>query len=120
MSTITFPLSVSHSQIAVFDSALDKPFSFWTDRHVQQGFAWRPGSVSFGTIEEGGRHLVEVVTASEDTQLAADAVRVIQVPFEVPASGNIEVASVVQGVPLSLPAGKYALRFEGFQPKGDP
>jgi Competence protein J (ComJ) len=93
MVTTSFFLSVSYSQIAVFDSAVAQPFSMWTERHVNQGFAWRDGSVSFQTIAGGGRHLVEVAVVSRDMELSSDAARIIQVPFEIPASSSIEVAS---------------------------
>lgn len=116
MPTTTFALDVSYSQIAVFDSGLAQPFNFWTDRHVKQGFAWRAGSVSFRTVESGGGHVVELVVTSEDVELSPDAVRIIQVPFEVPSSCSIEVASVADAFPLELPSGMYALRFECFGP----
>jgi hypothetical protein len=47
MEKTSFVLQVSHSQIAVFDSAMAQPFSAWSDMHVNQGFAWRAGAVSF-------------------------------------------------------------------------
>lgn len=116
MPTESFALDVSYSQIAVFDSSLKQPFNFWTEKHANQGFAWRVGSVSFRTIEDGGHHLVELVVASEDVELSPGAVRIIQVPFEVPSSGSIEVASISDGFPLELPSRMYALRFEYFEP----
>lgn len=115
MATTSFPLDVSYSQIVVFDSALVKPFNDWTDRHANQGFAWRPGSVSFRTIEENERYLIEVAAHSSDVELSSDAARIIQVRFEIPASGSIEVASIADSMPLELPSGVYALRFECFQ-----
>jgi Competence protein J (ComJ) len=54
-------LIISHSQIAVFDPSLERPFNSWTDAHVAQGFSWRPGSVSFSTLCEWGRYDVEVI-----------------------------------------------------------
>jgi Competence protein J (ComJ) len=114
MPTASFVLDVSYSQIAVFDSSLKQPFSFWTEKHANQGFAWRVGSVSFRTIDDGGRHVVELVVSSEDVELSPDAVRIIQVPFEVPSSSSIEVASISDGFPLELQSGMYALRFECF------
>jgi hypothetical protein len=115
MMTFTeFPLMIFYSQLSVFDRSLDRPFNDWTDRHVAQGFSWRPGSVAFGTIEEGGRHIVTVGVGWGSEEPAVDAIRVIDVPFEVPKAGVIEVASISGGVPLRLPAGTYQLRFECF------
>jgi Competence protein J (ComJ) len=115
MATTSFVLSVSHSQIAVFDSAVAQPFSMWTERHVSQGFAWRNASASFRTIASGGPHLVEVAVLSSDVELSLDAARIVQVPFEVPASGAIEIASIADSLPLELPSGVYQLRFECFR-----
>jgi hypothetical protein len=108
----SIPLSVSYCQIAVFESSLERPFNVWTDKHVKQGFAWRPESVSFRTVEEAGRHVIDIVIG--DVGLSADAARIIQVPFEVPPSGSIEVASISDSVSQILPPGRYALRFECF------
>ena len=44
--------------------------------------------------------------------ISADAVRVIQVPFEVPPSGNIEIASISDATALQIPPELYQLRFE--------
>jgi hypothetical protein len=115
MATTSFFLSVSYSQMSVFDSAFDAPFNDWTDRHISQGFAWRDGSVSFRTIEGGGRRLVEVAVLSRDVELSSDAARIIQVPFQVPASGSIEIASIADSIPFKLPSGVYQLRFECFR-----
>lgn len=107
----TFTLSISYSQVAVFDRALERPFNFWTDRHAAQGFAWRPGSVSFRTLEEGLHHVSLMVTTA-DVDISSGAVRAIQVPFKVPLHGEVEIASIANSVPLQLPARLYALRFE--------
>ena len=115
MALASFTLMVSYSQIAVFESALANPFSLWTPRHVDQGFAWRSGSTSFRTFESGGPHLVEIVETSKDSELAPESVRVIEVPFEVPASDPVEIASITEGFAVKVPAGLYSLRFECFR-----
>jgi hypothetical protein len=119
LMTMAFTLNVSYSQVAVFDSSLSQPFNFWTDKHVAQGFAWRPGSVSFCTLAEAGPHSVEVLVTSAEVEVSSDAIRVIQVPFEVPATGAIEVASIADSVPLSIPSQMYALRFECLRPNSE-
>ena len=40
------------------------------------------------------------------------ALRIIAVPFTVPISGEVEVASIASGASLSLSAGDYELTFE--------
>jgi len=107
-----FALMVTHSQIIIFDPSLDVGFNDWTDQHVAQGFSWRPGSVAFGTLDEGGPHLVRLIVGAHDSNVAG--ARVIDVPFHVPPDGRIEVASIPSGQQLHVPPGTYQLRFEAF------
>jgi hypothetical protein len=60
----TVGLQVSCGQLAVFASSLKQPFNDWSDQHVSQGFAWRPGSVSFRSVVEAGRHSIEIDEAN--------------------------------------------------------
>lgn len=106
-----FSLYVSYSQVGVFDAALENPFNDWTSEFVNQGFAWREGSTSFRTLDEEG-NLHVIVKVVEQHQIVDEAERGVRVPFCVPDSGEIEVASITDGQPLSLPAGDYSLFFE--------
>ena len=108
----SFSLQVSYAQIAVFDSNLASPFNDWTDAHVRQGFSWRPGSVSFATIEAEGPILVCVARRSAVDESESTAERIIVVPFSVPAHRAVEVASVGGSVHLQLYPGEYELTFE--------
>lgn len=114
--TTMIGIEVSYGQLAVFLSSLRQPFNDWTDHHVSQGFAWRPGSVSFRTMAEAGRHAIEIDLVDHVGALHPEAVRVIEVPFEIPADGAIEIGSVAETVPLALPAGVFLLRCEFLQP----
>lgn len=109
-------VDVSYGQLVVFASSLGQPFNDWTDQHVAQGFAWRPGSVSFRSMVEAGQHSVEIAVADWIGAIHPDAVRAVEVPFEVPADGAVEVGSIAETVPLSLPAGSFLLRCEFLQP----
>jgi hypothetical protein len=120
IGTNELTISVSYSQLAVFDHSLERPFNAWTDRHVAQGFSWRPGSVAFGTIEDGGPHLVTVRLDARESDPALDAIRVIDVPFEVPPSGAIEIGSISDSVLLELPSDIYQLRFECYERANSP
>ena len=66
--------------------------------------------MSFGTLEESGRHVVNIV--AEEHEVLPQAVRAIQVPFEVPSGGPIEIASIPDSRLVSIPPGVYQLRFE--------
>jgi hypothetical protein len=105
----TFSIDVSYHQFAVFDAALDKPFSNWSQDHVSQGFAWRPGSVAFRTLSNGP---MKVVVAMRGLDGDPEPIRVIRVPFAVPTAGLVEVASISDSQQLEIPAGSYSLTFE--------
>lgn len=111
-----FDIEVSYAQLAIFASSLANPFNDWTAQHVAQGFSWRPGSVSFRSIVQTGQHSVEIDLVEKLGAVHPDAVRAMDVPFEVPADGAVEVGSIAETLPLSLPAGSFLLRCEFFKP----
>lgn len=102
-------LYVSYSQIAVFQAGIQHPFNDWEPVHVVQGFSWREGSVSFGTLDEAGTCRVRVAMghALDDRR----AQRIIQVPFRVSSSSRVEIASITEGFEFCLPEGDYNLIF---------
>ncbi|MEQ1890560.1 MAG: competence protein ComJ [Alphaproteobacteria bacterium] len=112
MSETTLKVDVTYSQLAVFLSSLQNPFNDWTSKHVDQGFAWRQGSVSFRTLIESGQHYIELVLTHGSVPILYEAIRVIEVPFDICDDGAIEIASIADTVRLSLPCGKYSLRCE--------
>lgn len=114
----SFPLNVSYSQIGVFLETLDDPFNHWEQTHFEQGFAWRPGSACFRTIEESGAHEILLVMSDHQTAPDPKAVRVIEVPFEIPHAVGLEIASTADSVQLKLPPALYSLRFELFPKNG--
>lgn len=109
-----FNIFVSYSQICVFDPSLPNPFSDWTQEHVEQGFAYRPGAVSFRTILEAGRVQINVHLRDYTAVLTTGVRRAIEVPFSVRSDGSVEIASISESQALELPSGLYALRFEDF------
>ena len=108
----TIKFEVSYSQLAVFASNLSQPFNDWTDQHVAQGFAWRPGSVSFRTLSASGQHIAVVDVVDRLGPVHPDAVRAVEVPFDVPVGGEIEIGSISETRRLELPAGAFLLRCE--------
>lgn len=112
MLDLFFEIEVSYGQLAIFPSAERQPFNDWTQQHVDQGFAWRPRCASFRTLCEAGKHAIHLELADHLSPPAASAIRVIDVPFEVPSDGTIEVASIGDGQRLALSPGMYALRCE--------
>ncbi|MFT3786397.1 MAG: competence protein ComJ [Tepidisphaeraceae bacterium] len=106
-----FTLEISYSQIAVFNPAMDRPFNNWTEDHFNQGFVWRPQSVSFRTPTRAGNVKVDVETVDAEPKLRDDAVLAISVPFHLPDSG-VEIASVFKGQVCDLDPGDYQLVFQ--------
>lgn len=111
-------LEVSYSQLAVFDPSMVRPFNEWNETHVAQGFSWRRGSVAFRTIQEGGPHLVIIRLKSFEDLPSQCAIRVIDVPFEVPPGGMVEIGSISDSVSIDLDPGSYQLRFEVLESTG--
>jgi hypothetical protein len=101
---------ILYSQIAVFQADLENPFNDWSTDHVLQGFAWRPQSVSFKTLEEDGdlRVVIEIKEAFDKTN--EKTLRAIRVPFT--AKGTTEIASISEGFKVQVPDGDYSLYFE--------
>jgi len=112
-------LEVLYAQLAVFQADITQPFNNWTDTHVAQGFSWRPGSVSFRTLDEAGEVHVEVIHPLEEVQMSSSAVRIISVPFSVSDCGQIEIATITRSQLISIEPGEYELTFEhGRNPDG--
>lgn len=101
---------ISYAQLCVFDPALEATYNDWAKEHVEQGFSWRPGSVSFATDSTCSSVIVEV-TRSDGPPDFSDAESAIRVPFLVPPSGVVEVGSVMSGYEASIEPGRYALYF---------
>jgi hypothetical protein len=85
LNTIAY---ISYSQLMVFDASMGLPGLDWKPRHTRQGFARRPSSASFVTLEEYGDVALRVTLgefANDEKYL-----RVIAVPFEV-RSGEVQI-----------------------------
>ncbi|AUX29630.1 MULTISPECIES: competence protein ComJ [Sorangium] len=106
-----FSLEVAYSQIFVFQSCLKDPFNDWTDAHVAQGFSWRPGSVSFRTLDVEGMASV-IVEKGTALDVSPSATRAIQVPFHVPVGVDVEVGTLTGTVVIELDPGDYTVLFE--------
>ena len=110
----------SFSQIGVFDASLERPFNDWSDDHVRQGFAWRPGSVFFGTLVESGTAQVSVLFADEVPDLSW-ARRAIVVPFVSGVGAQLEVGSVSDSFLIRLSRDVGSLVFaQGLSSSGEP
>ena len=105
---------VSYSQIAVFWPDLKNPFNPWTDEQVQLGFSQRPGRVSFKTSVESGTYSLKIIDGSLDDLPDNERIATVEVPFEVPENGEIEIALISDSCIIPVTAGAVRLRFEKF------
>jgi hypothetical protein len=115
-----FEMSISYAFLSIFDAGMEYAFNDWTEQHTAQGFSWRPGSVSFRTMNDwGGRSVINVLD-DEKVAVDPDAQRAIVVPFLIGPAGTFTVATIASTRKLPLPSGNYALLFEtGFGEKGE-
>lgn len=109
MSEITFESNILYSQLAIFQYGLENPFNDWNDTHVNQGFAWREGSVSFGTFFDDEECKI-TVRVSDKKEVDTDAIRAISVPFYISNKG-IEVGSIMETKAIAIEEGMYELLF---------
>ncbi len=105
-----FEVSVSYTQIVVFESGVTPPVLEWTDEHVAQGFSWMPTIISFGVPDHDGLCHMQIETAD---QIEADpkSLWAIRVPFDVP-SAPLSIGSIFDTKNVSVPEGKYNVIFE--------
>jgi hypothetical protein len=83
-----FDFSITYHQLVVYDEGtVPVPDNDWTMRHIEQGFSWRPGCVTFETLEDVGALKVEVILA-EDLEVSSEVTRAIVAPFGVSAAGR--------------------------------
>lgn len=109
MSEFSFETAILYSQIALFQYGLDNPFNDWSETHVNQGFSWRDGSVSFGTLSSDGDCKI-TVKLTKKIETDDDIIRAIVVPFKV-EKGGIEIGSVMETVSIDIPEGTYEVLF---------
>ncbi len=107
----SFSLYVTYSQVAVFLHGMRNPFNDWLPIHVDQGFSWRKGSVSFMTLVETGELRIRF-EHSTAPKIRDDARGAIQVPFHVPVNERIEIATISEGRVINVPPGSYALLYQ--------
>ena len=105
-------LFISYSQIAVFDPNLLNPFNDWTEQQVNLGFSWQDGSVSFKTSNENAEYSLAISISDNPLISTDDSIFKVEVPFQVPQHGIIEIASISDGFQIELEHGSYSLLFE--------
>lgn len=106
-------LDINYSTLTVCRRGEPRPFSRWTQSHVNQGFIWRPESVSFVTLDSEAScpHIKISLMLMGSYTAAEGAVRIIRLPFQ-SLTGGIEVTSPLsESWLVDLPADDYSLFF---------
>lgn len=103
-----FLVTILYSQISIYDDPAPD-FPKWTEEHVAQGFAWRPGHVSFGVPDHNGQCRVIIKTADKFDELKDKDFRVIRVPIELTSSAWL--ATVIDEHAIPLETGTYAIEY---------
>lgn len=109
----TRQLNINYRTLTVCQHGVSNPFSVWTQTHVDQGFTWRPQSVSFATLESDSSS-PRIGVAVQDSYSYSDSsrsLRIIRVPFQLTSQG-IEVTSPLsESWQIELPPGNYSIYF---------
>ena len=102
---------ILYHQLIVWDATAAPVPNDWREQHVAQGFSWRPGTVSFSTLEDLGTLKVEV-RVGDELSLWPDAMRAIVVPFAVSPPGRVDLSDTATDVTTHVAPGEYALLCE--------
>ena len=103
-------LSICYGQIVVFEGALENPFNSWSERSSAQGFAYRPGSVSFRVPDKDGMYSVNILTEPRREVAHTPPDIKIVVPFTI--TSTCEFGSVIETYALPVSPGNYKLTAE--------
>ena len=106
-----YNLQILYSQFSVHTSESPE-FPHWTNEHVSQGVAWRPGHVSFGIPDHDGTCLLDVGMTDQPLIASSTTERLLAVPFDVGPQGGAAVATILETIDLNIQAGAYQLWFE--------
>jgi hypothetical protein len=87
-------IEIEYRQICVFNSKLKNPYNGWSEKSVNQGFAYRKGSVSFDTEHDGCFDL----SINEKINNTNEIIREFELPFS--AKNEIEIGSVINTVKI--------------------
>lgn len=104
-----FPLTVLYTQVVVHRADLPRPGLLWDEDHVDQGFAWSEGIVSFGVPDHDGQCFLQIDVADE-VKLEANAEWAVQTPFEVDAP--LKIGTIADMRDVLVPSGLYNLVFQ--------
>ncbi|SCX19021.1 MULTISPECIES: competence protein ComJ [Agrobacterium] len=105
-----FPLTVLYTQVVVHLPNLPRPGLLWDDAHVDQGFAWSEGIVSFGVPDHDGECLIRIDVA-DAVKVEADAEWAVQTPFDASVS-PLKIGTIANMRDVAVPNGLYNLVFQ--------
>ena len=98
---------ILYHQLIVCDPTAAPVPNDWQERHVAQGFSWRPGTVSFSTLGDLGTLRAEVLVGGE-LVVGPEAVRATVVPFAVSRPGLVQLSDTANEETTRVGRGEYA------------
>jgi len=105
-------IDIFYRQLAVFIADMSNPYNNWSTRSFNQGFAYRIGSVSFDTIEDGEFK----VYINEENNLNSDKIiRKILVPIQ--TNNGFEIGSINSTIKIDLSPGNYEIEYSLYENK---
>lgn len=100
-------LTVSYSQLIVYNKGIQKPFLDWTDADIKRGYIQGNGVISIEAVSDY-KCEIEVFSPSKHEEVSHSK-RTITLPFEVGKEG-IMVSSVgANSLEFSVSPGQYTL-----------
>ncbi|MCQ6265230.1 competence protein ComJ [Fictibacillus sp. WQ 8-8] len=110
-------LTVSYSQLIVYNKGIKKPFLDWTDADIKRGYILRDGVISFEAVSD---YKCEIAVSSPlHYDENVNSTRTFSLPFKVEAEG-IMVSSVgANSLEFTVEPGEYTL-YADTVPLGQP
>lgn len=107
-SHISCSLDLCYRQFYIFRKGLKNPFNEWNEKHVEQGFSFRPESIGIMTISESGILHIDVL---QDAVICDNAKRILEFKFTVP-NNYVEIATVTASCFYKIKCGDYKVRIQ--------
>jgi len=106
----SFETVAAYGQIALFTKNGNAVFPYWTEAHIQQGFAMTTSVVSFGFPDHEGTIWIEISLEDSLDYVPETAIRCIEVPFSVQEEG-VGLSTFDGEIDIPVPSGDYTIRF---------
>ncbi|UTC61305.1 hypothetical protein E4O03_04420 [Treponema sp. OMZ 792] len=105
-------VDILYRQLAIFVADMPNPYNKWSSKSLNQGFAYRKGSVSFDTIEDGE---FKIFINEKDNLKINDIIRKIIVPLK--TKNGFELGSIISTIKIDAKPGDYSIEYSLYKNK---